>query len=108
MGVKRGAGPSALGPQEQVVRIVAPTATEHDVAGAGPGGTPLRPFVPVDPDKGVFSDNPYANEIAHFADCCRDGKEPISSGRDNLGTMKIIFGIYESSRTGQVVDLDKL
>ena len=51
---------------------------------------------------------PYVNEVLHFAECCRDGKEPISSGRENLGTMKAIFGIYESSRTGESVDLSNL
>ena len=37
-----------------------------------------------------------------------EGKEPISSGRDNLGTMKAIFGIYESARIGEPVDLAAL
>ena len=68
----------------------------------------LRPFVPIKQSAEIFSDNPYANEIAHFADYCRSGQEPISSWRDNLGTMKIIFGIYASSRTSKVVDLDAL
>ena len=54
------------------------------------------------------SPNYFINEILHFADCCQSGAEPISSGRDNIGTMKIIMGIYESSRTGQPVNLDDL
>lgn len=54
------------------------------------------------------SPNYFINEILHFADCCQTGAEPISSGRDNIGTMKIIMGIYESSRTGAPVDLDDL
>jgi len=49
-----------------------------------------------------------ANEIVHFVECCQEGKEPISGGRDNLGTMKIILGIYESSRIGEMVDLSTL
>jgi len=84
------------------------SSPKHDVAGAGPGGQPSRPFVPINPPEGVFSDNPYANEMSHFADCCRSGQEPISSGRDNLGTMRVIFGIYESSRSGNPVDLSTL
>jgi glucose-fructose oxidoreductase len=99
------AGGSSLEQHEAPAVVSSP---RHDVAGAGPGGMPSRPFVPIDPPKGIFSDNPYANEIAHFADCCRSGKEPISSGHDNLGTMKIIFGIYESSRTGKPIELDTL
>ena len=50
----------------------------------------------------------FINEILHWEACCRTGAEPISSGRDNIGTMKIIFGILESSRTGRTVDLGDL
>jgi predicted dehydrogenase len=63
-------------------------------------------FLPVEPDaSGLPTDNSFANEIAHFVTCCRTGQEPISSGRDNLGTMAVIFGIYESARTGSWVPL---
>ena len=66
-------------------------------------------FVQIEPStEGLASDNSFINEIIHFAECCQEGKEPISSGRDNLGTVKIILGIYESSRTGKVVDLADL
>jgi len=95
-------------PLEQHEAPAVVSSPRHDIEGAGPGGMPSRPFVPIDPPEGLFSDNPYVNEIVHFADCCRDGKEPISSGHDNLGTMKILFGIYESSRTGEPVDLATL
>ena len=54
------------------------------------------------------SPNYFINEILHWEECCRTGAEPLSSGRDNIGTMKIIMGIYESSRTGEPVDLDDL
>jgi myo-inositol 2-dehydrogenase/D-chiro-inositol 1-dehydrogenase len=80
----------------------------HDIADARSRGGLSRPFVPIDLPEGLFSNNPYVNEFAHFADCCRSGQEPISSGRDNLGTMKIVFGIYEASRRGQMVDLTDL
>ena len=59
-------------------------------------------------DTGLPSDDYFTNEILHFEECCRTGEEPISSGRDNLETMKIIFGIFESSRTGKVMDLADL
>lgn len=66
-------------------------------------------FVQIEPvTEGLASNNPFINEILHFAECCQEGKEPISSGRDNLGTMKIILGIYESARTGKAVDLADL
>ena len=52
--------------------------------------------------------NYFVNEILHFEECCRTGREPISSGRDNIETVKIVHGIFESSRTGKPVDLDDL
>ena len=51
----------------------------------------------------------FVNEILHFAECCRTGTEPDSSGRDNIETIKIIMGIFESSRRGgEAVDLADL
>ncbi len=72
-------------------------------------GEPFGKFVPIEPVRGPLSgDDPFVNEILHFAECCRDGKEPLTAGKDNLGTVKAIFGIYESSRTGKKVDLSTL
>ncbi|MDQ4077775.1 MAG: Gfo/Idh/MocA family oxidoreductase [Chloroflexota bacterium] len=63
-------------------------------------------FVPIEPDRtGLPTDNGFVNEILHFAECCQQDVEPLTSGRDNLDTMKVIFGIYQSARTGQPVDL---
>jgi predicted dehydrogenase len=49
--------------------------------------------------------SPWANEIVHFASCIREGTEPISSGRDNLGTMKAVYACYESARSRKEVHL---
>lgn len=57
---------------------------------------------------GLATANGFVNEILHFAECCRTGAEPTSSGRDNVNTIEVIMGIYESSRTGMPVDLDTL
>lgn len=66
-------------------------------------------FQPLTPaDTKLPSTNYFVNEILHFEECCRTGREPISSGRDNIETMKMIFGIIESSRTGKAIDLDVL
>jgi UDP-N-acetylglucosamine 3-dehydrogenase len=63
-------------------------------------------FEPIDADgEGLRSESGQVNEILHFASCCATGAEPLSSGRDNLGTMKLISGIYESAHTGQPVEL---
>jgi predicted dehydrogenase len=58
--------------------------------------------------EGLASESGQVNEILHFAECCRTGAEPLSSGRDNLGTMKVVTGIYESARTGRPVELSDL
>ena len=52
--------------------------------------------------------NLFVNEVLHFAECVRTGKEPTSSGRDNIESMKVVFAICESSRTGRAVDLADL
>lgn len=57
---------------------------------------------------GLATANGFVNEILHFAECCGTGTEPISSGRDNVNTIEVIMGIYESSRTGMPVDLNTL
>ncbi len=55
---------------------------------------------------GLRTANGFVNEILHWEECCRTGAAPISSGRDNVNTIEVIMGIYESSRTGMPVDLD--
>lgn len=55
------------------------------------------------------SDDAFINEIIHFVDCIETGREPISSGQDNLGTMATIFGIYRSADTdGTTITIDDL
>ena len=67
---------------------------------------------PFDPIPTREADQPtanfFVNEVLYFADCCRTGKEPTSSGHDNIESMKVLFAIYESSRTGRAVDLADL
>lgn len=66
----------------------------------------FEPLLPIDID--LPTTNPIVNEILHFEECCRNGKEPLSSGRDNIETMKMIFGIFESSRTGRAISLQDI
>jgi predicted dehydrogenase len=64
-------------------------------------------FQPVAPDAaGLPSNEPFANQLAHFVECCRTGTDPISSGCDNRRTMATVFAIYESARTGQTVGVN--
>jgi predicted dehydrogenase len=66
------------------------------------------PFEPIDSSGTDLSLNYFVNEILHFEECCRTGKEPLTSGRDNIESMKVVFGILESSHTGKAVDLADL
>lgn len=75
----------------------------------GNQGDTFNDFMPIQPVlEHLAGDDPFVNELLHFADCCRNGKEPLTSGRDNLNTIKVIFGIYESFKTGKKVDLSSL
>ncbi len=37
----------------------------------------------------------------HWVDCLRHNREPDTSGSDNLKTLELVFGAYESAATGQ-------
>ncbi|QLH83253.1 Gfo/Idh/MocA family protein [Halosimplex pelagicum] len=53
--------------------------------------------------------NAFVNEILHFVDCVESGAEPLTSGRDNLGTMAAIRAIYRSAaRDGERVTTDEV
>jgi predicted dehydrogenase len=72
-------------------------------------GDQFQGFEPIDVDaEGLLSESGQVNEILHFASCCYSGAEPLSSGRDNLGTMKLVTAIYASARSGQPVELADL
>jgi len=49
--------------------------------------------------------DPLANQVTHFAAVIRGAAEPICSGRDGLGTLRVVDAVVESARTGQPVDL---
>jgi len=66
-------------------------------------------FKPLEPVyEGLACEDPFANEILHFAECCRTGKEPLTSGRDNLNTLKVVCGIYEAAKTGRRIGLETI
>lgn len=74
-----------------------------------PKGTVNRGFVPMElATDELPASTSIANELLHFAQCCREGRQPLSSGRDNLGTMRAVFGIYESARREVPVELAEL
>ena len=53
-------------------------------------------------DAGVRS---FAPAIEHFHDCILDDVEPIATGANAAGTMRVIEAVLESSRTGRRIDL---
>ena len=65
-------------------------------------------FEPVSPADLPTTD-PFVNELLHFADCVAGSREPLTSGRDNLGTLATVLAIYESAdRGGESVAVDDL
>ena len=43
----------------------------------------------------------------HFIECLRAGRDPETSGTDNLQTLALVEGVYASAATGQTVSLDR-
>ena len=44
-------------------------------------------------------------EISHFVECIHNGKEPLTSGRAALQSLRVIWKMYEAERNGTVADL---
>jgi predicted dehydrogenase len=44
----------------------------------------------------------------HWTDCVRNGREPQTSGRDNLQTLALVEAVYQSARTGETIRLADL
>jgi predicted dehydrogenase len=44
----------------------------------------------------------------HWADCLREGKEPQTSGRDNLKTFALVEAAYRSAGNGRPIVLKEL
>jgi len=72
-------------------------------------GNERQEFQDIDLTVDLPSDDPFINEIFHFADCIETGSEPTSSGRDNLKTMAIVFALYRSlNMDGKSIDVDEV
>jgi predicted dehydrogenase len=37
----------------------------------------------------------------HWVECLRTGERPETNGRDNLHTIELVFGSYQSAESGQ-------
>ena len=49
--------------------------------------------------------NGHENEIVHFCECIREGKEPMAKGEHGLHIQQILDAIYESTVTGKGVEI---
>lgn len=53
-----------------------------------------------------FTDgDPFAAEFRHFAECVREGKEPLTSGSEGKKAIELCMAVKQSARTGQPVVL---
>ncbi len=50
-------------------------------------------------------DRSWEREIREIIEAARDGREPLANGYDGWQAVKMAYAVYESSRTGRVVDL---
>ena len=47
----------------------------------------------------------FSNEINHFVECCKEGRQTIAPVADGVEVMKMLQAIYESAETGKEVYL---
>jgi len=53
----------------------------------------------------IKPEDSFANQIEHFIECIREGKEPLAPAEDGLEVQKMLNGIYESAKLGREVML---
>ena len=53
----------------------------------------------------VSEEDAFFNQISHFVECIKEGKEPISPAEDGVMIQKILNGIYDSGKAGKEVQL---
>lgn len=47
-------------------------------------------------------------EVRHFLECIVSGEEPLTSGRDNLGTMAVVHALYQAAEKKSVVNVKSM
>ena len=88
------------------------TGIYSDIFGTKAGAS-LNPLVIYDEQENYLVDstpvinpeNSFDNEISHFIECIREGKEPIAPPEDGLEVQKMHNGIYDSAKLGKEVIL---
>lgn len=51
----------------------------------------------------IRQEDSFYNEISHFIECIKEGREPISTAEDGVHIQKILNGIYDSARLGKEI-----
>lgn len=49
----------------------------------------------------------FVHEVRHFLECIEQGREPATSGHDNIRTIAIIDAIYQAVETGQTTVVEE-
>ena len=60
------------------------------------------------PIEGAWFPDAFGNVMAHFLECLRTGKKPITDGRSNLHVLQTIFAMHQSASSGKVVLIDNI
>lgn len=69
-------------------------------------GDAMGSFVPTFPAREQQVDYPmFQRQLEHFVECIRTGRQPRYSPREGWGAMKVVDAVYESARTGKLVEI---
>jgi predicted dehydrogenase len=78
------------------------------------GGAALSPLSIFTEEDGLLSkhqpvfekNEPFKDEVGHFIDCIRSGKTPLIDGEDGYEVLKLLMGIYESSKVEKEIQFE--
>ena len=56
-------------------------------------------------DYSLLASQSYRLELESFVQAIRERKQPLASGYDGMRAVQMVFGVYESSKLGRMVDL---
>lgn len=100
--VDMGEGSASLSGQQAppLSVLFAPPKTTYMNMKMPPGQLRIPVYIPDIEDSSKVG-GPYR----HFVDCIRTGKEPISSGKDAMSSMEILFASYLSNQSSKIINL---
>lgn len=56
----------------------------------------------------VLRNNPYVEQIAHFALVIHGEEEPLVSGEDGLRSLAVVNAVIEAAQTGGLIEIESL